>query len=376
MAGNASGGLTESDLLDGDDDDGATIDGAEQGGGDDGESLNALGNEQGGLLEQGNDDLEVVLLDEDEGQDGEGRQAGETDADTRGDLSLDDDGGEVIDDRIGQDYLTPWERKNYSKAVALRIQRERRAKERIQAGMESRVAEALHIAKALQVEAFNTRKVAADLLLRDIDNSIKDKAAELKAAKEEADTDKEIKLGRELAALDAKRLQVSEEQERLKQVEQQGLPDIKLSDTAAAQPSETNRWKTRNKWYGDKRFAEETTLAGMIDSRLAQEHKAGSFAHAPGSTAYFQELDRRVKEKLPGLAARAASVFRPAPGAVRGGPTPTRSTAPARPAAAGQGRPRQIVLSAADQAEMRKWGLNPRNPKEARAWALENRRAG
>lgn len=372
MAGNGRD-LSDEDLLGGDDDGEQVVESSgkehdftpsDAGKQDEDEVIGG----DGKPLNDAGEDLEVVIQDEDEGQDPDGDGEGAEGAgETKGDLSLDDDGGEEIDDKIGKDFLTEWEKKNYSAAMQKRVQRERRltATERSRADEQTvRANQAEAAAVQHRTEAIEARKVIANLLSVNLDNQIKEKTAELKAAKEGADTDAEIKAQGELDELRAQKRDVEATKTKLEAMAKEPPASSEQPPKQPAKNPLTERWLSRNKWMTDKRFAEEATITRAIDHTLGQEVKAGTFAYGPDTPQYFAEMDRRIKAKMPSLAARAQKVFQQ-PQSTQ----PRVAAVPRTTVASPTVRKGRVVLTPADLANMRNFGLDTKNPKHLQEYA-------
>lgn len=374
--GDNDDGLTDDDLLGGDDD-GQTVDtGANDGAGD---FSNANDGNDGpeGLLAGSNtqevsdsdaDDLEVVITDGSEVDGADGNDAGSDGADDRGDLSADDDGGEeVAADRLGHDFLTDWEKKNYSKAMQGRVQRERR----LTATARDQAEQANSQIAALRMADVQNKVVIATLLAQSTDAEIASKTAALKAAKENANTDDEIKLQGELDDLRAKKREIDASKETLEKMVKDGVPAKAEDRPASAANPHLDRWLSRNKWIRDKRFSDEATYARVIDNTLGNEFKAGTFKFAPNTPQYFAEFDRRIKAKIPNLQTRVQKVYgqqqqqdKPRPRVA-----PVSRTAPASRAAGAGGSKTKVTLNGADLANMRNFGLDPKNPTHLKEYA-------
>jgi hypothetical protein len=311
------------------------------------------------VVDQSADDIEVEIVQDD----------------ASGGVVLKDDeddeaGGERIQDtddtgeELGEDGLTEWEKKNYSKAMQGRVSRERRLKREEAARADTAEARARK-AEAGQHEA---RKMAADLALQLTERDISAKEAQLLEAKEGGKSADEIKLQGELDDLRAKKRGIESTVHRLEQ-EQPAA-----ADAPAANPV-IERWKGRNRWYGNAKFAAEVGYTTQIDRALAGEHKAGAFMHAPGTVEYFNELDRRIHKAMPTLRTRIKQEFGGGGSAARPGDrrpaaraivAPVSRGAPARSVGA-----RKVQLNSTDLKNMTDFGLDTKNPAHLKEYALQ-----
>lgn len=340
----ASGELSDSDLLGGDDDGGVThSDAARTDGGSDDSLFADL--EGGGKGAPAGNDLEVVILDDDEGAEaGRGAAADDDDAAGRS-FEDDDDGGEVV----GEDLLTADERKNYSKNVQKRIERERRLKRDAELATESERGARL----AAERRAYGIERTMVELLVTTLAANITGKTAELRAAKEAGDTDAELKLQEELDELRAKNRDVLTAKARL---EQSGPP----ADVAAAASNNParSRWLNRNRWFANPEFAAAAAATRAIDQQLAAEHTQGKFRHGMQSPEYFAEIERRLHREMPQLRSRIQRNYGASgqPGTQRLAPV-SRSVGTVRSAGAAANTGR-VTLDRSDLENMRNFGLN------------------
>lgn len=363
MAGK-NGRLSEAELLGGSDDDETTTsnDALDTLDGGDDDLTNELTSDdtgKGHTLDQdagADDGLEVIILDSDEGQDGQ--RAGEGDDTTQAGEYDDpnDDTGEVL----GEDLLTADERKHYSKSVAKRIGRERKLKieERARADAAER-----DLIKA-NTENLELRKGFSALLVAQLERDVAMKAAELEKAMEDGNSKEQVKLQGELDDLRAQRRGAVETKER--------LDKMKAPDAAAPARNPTaDRWVARNPWFQNPKFTAQHAAARSVDAQLAQEVKDGKFRHGQGSPEYFVELDRRLHREMPGLKTQINAEY--------GGSRPkARVAAPAgrgaaRPAVAGRGK---VYLTKDDLANMEQFGLNTKDPKVLKEYALNKQTGG
>lgn len=346
--------LSDSDLLDGSDEGGVAHGDAARTDGDSDDSLFADLDGDGKGAQAGND-LEVVILDGDEGEDT--KKGAAVDGDDAGGRQFedDDDSGEVV----GEDLLTADERKNYSKNVQKRIERERRLKQ----DAETAAASERGARVAAERRAYATEKAMVELLVSTLASSITGKTAELKAAKEAGDTDTELRLQEELDDLRAKNRDVVAAKTRL---EQSGPPAD--AGAAANDNPARSRWLNRNRWFANPEFAAAAAATRAIDQQLAAEHEQGKFRHGKQSPEYFAEIERRLHREMPQLRSRIQRSYGTSsqPGTQRVAPV-SRSSGTVRSAGAAANAGR-VTLDRSDLENMRNFGLNtdPRTPEGKR----------
>lgn len=373
--------FTDAELLGGEDDDNDGLNGADaldaldegrDERDDDLSGLKALdADDDKGKARADDDDFEVVVVDKDEGRDAE-RNARADDADADAGALDDEDAGEVVDDTSQpRDFLTEWEKNNFSKAMQNRVNRERRVAQRER----DRAEQASATNRKLAVENHELQQVLASTMAKNLESQIRDKQGLLKKAKEDGATDDEIKLQGELDDLRATKRDVDATVERLGKVKPEDVVR-QLDDQSGGNklPPETQRWLGRNRWINNQQFGAQALVAQAIDKSLAKEYAAGRFRHAPGTTSYFTELDRRIHENLPAL----RSQIRQAYGEPRRGDQAPR-TAPASRSttttAAARSGSNKVELTRADLQNMQEFGLDPKNPKHLKEYA-RNKRTG
>ena len=279
--------------------------------------------------------VEVVIVDGDEVEEKDGER---TEAEASGEVLLDDeDAGE----EIGTDYLTAWEKKNFSKAMRGRVNRERRAKFEA----EGRAEQEAKGRREAETRLHEAEKMSATLLSKVLDGDIKDKTAELLKAKEDGNSADEIKLQGDLDDLRARRRDVEAAKTRMEE-------RAEVKDEPKTENTNLTRWIGRNRWFGNKEFSRDILVARSLDQELGLEVKAGGFRFGPSTPEYFAELDRRIHAERPQLRSRIRQVY---------GGTPKPKVAPV--VRSGGGRQAQastggkVFLTKADLENARNFGL-------------------
>ncbi|MCC6475125.1 MAG: hypothetical protein IT514_15435 [Burkholderiales bacterium] len=344
--------LSDADLLGGDDDDlkdEKVDDGLDalDGGSQDRDEV--LGGSSVDPSLKPEDDLEVVVLDEDEGA---GRKAAVEADETHAETAYDDDAGEVVDPLT---LITAEERKNWPEALQKRVGRERRLKAEERARADAAEA-ARQRAEAALLES---QRVNVSLVTAMLAGEIEKKQRELKAAKEAGETDTEIKVQGELEKLRADARDAERAKEALAKA-----PEPK--ETKPTNPI-ADRWLGRNRWMQHQDFRQQAAATRGIDIGLAAEVKAGEHSFAVGSVEYFNELDRRVATQMPGLKSRVQRVF--GGGGAKTTVAPVTRGAVGRPAA----KKNQVQLTRADLENMRDFGMDPNNKEHLQEYAMNKR---
>jgi len=365
-AGSNEDGFTDDDLLGGEQDEGEPNNaGGNRAEDDDGTGLlDGLDDDTPEAQNPGNDshlrddpgdDLQIEILDSDEGSaDGAEARGGQ---DTEQDLNPDT--GEDTGEEIGQDFLTEWEKKNYSKAMQGRVTRERRLKK----DAEDRASSEQAARIAAEQRALEAEKVTVKLLVKTFERDIADKTAALIKAKEDGETKTEVELTQEIADLREKKRFAEQQGARL-----DAVPDPKESAKQPLNPL-AQRWLGRNRWMANAAFQAEAAEARRIDQEIFAEGRL-----RPDTVEYFAEMDRRIRRSLPNLQRRVAEVYGTGatsrtdrPGGRPAGQPPVRRTPPS---GGGGSRPNKVVITPSDKANMRKFGLDPNDKKALREYAL------
>lgn len=272
------------------------------------------------------------------------------------------DKGAGADKDLDREDAEGGDKSDYSKKVQARIGRA----DRIAREATARAA-AAHQGR-LQAEAKSraVQKDALEITEDALNSQIKNTKAALLQAKEAGKAAEEVDLTAELGKLSGRLDNIRRAKESLAADEEAAkrAPQDNGPNPRAAQ------WKERNPWYGHQRFGEQTALAQVIDKALKAE------GYDPQSDQYFEELDRRVRRRLPEVVKH-----------IRGGqPQGVRQqqqrqqqerrdpAAPAQrrdPGAADRpSRPGKIVLTKADFANMERFGIDTKDKKALKEYAL------
>ena len=358
--------VTDEELLGGGDDDdpGAGLDALDEAG-DGGEDDQHGATPVAAAVEDPGDSVEFQIVDGDEADQGDAGEEQEAEAQAGADGD-DFDTGDAGDE-VGDDLLTAEERKTLKLPFQKRLSRERQLKRESDAIAARESAARV----AAQSQLLESRKATAAVLLENLDLKISNKTAELRAAKDAANTDDELKLQGELDDLRAQRRDIG--------AAKQQLEAIKTPEAGGVAPAVNpvlDRWKARNRWIANKDFAAEYALVEKIDKEIFAEGKLK--VNEPG---YFNELDRRLNAQIPSLRAKVQKVYgtqAPAKKVVQQRVAPVSRAAPTVRQANAGGSKTKVVLSRADIENMERFGLptNPNTPegrKALTAYAQEKR---
>jgi hypothetical protein len=277
-----------------------------------------------------------------------------------GDIVPDDDSGDGDDDR--RDASKPSEDDEYSKNVRSRIERERRAKLKERERGDYWEKQAKELAKR-QSEG---DKKELERTVEQADSAIERTRADLERAIEEGNTKDQVRLTDELTDWKARKARAESSLENLPSDGNVQPFDDKMSSEKAKTQSEANRWMDeRGDWYRQPGFEKATRLANRLDKEVFKD------GFDPNTPEYFEELDKRIKEKMPDLyddVEVAADDDSKKPERRRS----TRS--PVAPVDGDQGRQRvergsKVKLEPEDFANMRSFGLDTNDPEVLKEYA-------
>lgn len=208
-------------------------------------------------------------------------------------LAADDDGDEDDDRRLGAGEAEDDEkRESRRQERKTRRQRQKEAKERDQ--RELRFLRQRNEQVEKQLGDLSKRVQATETA------SIDGRIAQLDRAIESAEDvyAKAIDAGEGKDAAEAQRIRDSLRDQRnyLNQYKQQG---VQQDDTPEVDPrlvENVRDWHSRNEWFDFARRDEDSAVAGAIDDMMVRD------GFDPTTPEYYDELDRRIKRRLPHLA--------------------------------------------------------------------------
>jgi hypothetical protein len=258
----------------------------------------------------------------------------------------------------------------YSKKVRSRIDRERRLKlkERERADYWEKQA------KAIAKERYETERNTLKQSVEQADSAYAQIQSDLKRAIEDGDTDDQVRLTTRLSDLKAEKVLA---ESRLENLSADGNWDA-FDDNISAEPSKkqslADKWMDgHSDWYGAKGFERQTRLANRIDKEVFAE------GYQPDSPDYFEELDRRLKEKVPEV--YDSLDFAESEEAYSTDNQPDRSRGRSVVAAvSGNESPQKVrsskvELGAADFENMRRFGLDANDPETLKEYARNKKQA-
>lgn len=331
------------------------------------------------------DDIEVQIVEEDVGtedggEDGDGADdesaddgdgLGAEDGSEAGDASDGDSEGEgESEDDVPNDaeYLS------YSKNVRKRIDREVKLRKK-EVGQIRDQLQNVQQQSVQQIQALTQREQVAQqslhqmqenyitLLEDSITKDIATKQKELRAAKDEGDSEKEVAAMSDLQGLMYQKNQAAELKQQV--AARKSAPPVPSAPAAPANPL-AQRWLDKNKEiFTNKKFRHKAVAIRVIDNDMASE------GWSPHTEAYYKELDRRIDEEFPGLRKKPPSKGNGKP---QGGGKPAGSPVAAVGSGGGgqsQGGKNVVRLTKADLINMQKYGMDPTNKEHLKTYARQ-----
>jgi hypothetical protein len=277
------------------------------------------------------------------------------------DLDEEDEEDEELEagsEELGDDFLSPWEKKNYSKAMSGRVTRERRLKR------DAEDESAAQSEKRVRAEdrADKAEKLALDLLTERVESDIELNKAEIVAAKEEGDNKAEVDAQTKLNENLIKKREIQRSADAVKPAAAAPATKDGAPATKQAPSPQLKRWVERNRWFTNAEFMDEEGYTRAIDAQLTKDP---AFANRLGSPAYFSELDRRIHKKMPTLRGKIKKVF---------GTRSVQRTAPVERGSSSNGRSssnqrntNRVTLTQEDIANAAAYGIT--SPEELKEYA-------
>lgn len=191
---------------------------------------------------------------------------------------------------------------------------------------------------------------------RELDSKISVAREKYKKAMAEGDSDAALAATDELTELKVDKRARQYQREAVAR-EAQARPQ----QQAPAENPLTARWKALNPWYGQATYGAETLAMRAIDSQMVAE------GWQPNSEAYYDEMSKRLKKKMPEAPVTGLTAPR------KDNPPPR--TAPARtqkPAGSTvPGKPGVVRLTQTDLQVMRQVGMDPDSKTDRIAYAKQ-----
>jgi len=198
---------------------------------------------------------------------------------------------------------------DYSRRVQRRINREIAVRRRTQAALEQERAARKKLEERIARIEQAQKDEQGEASLKELDEKIRQTAAELAKAKEEANTAREVELQIQLGDLQAEKAKLQakleiERQERVraatKDDDDDGINSVRHQGKARS-----SEWVRANRrWWNTSRWKEAREDAIAHDVTILEEIQDGELNFEPYSDEHFEELARRLKADYPDLEVR------------------------------------------------------------------------
>lgn len=337
-----------------------------------GDDLIEVGNPNG----SGNDDdFDVVLVDDENGNDGEWNE--ETEQPLRG---QNEDGADILDEAAPADFDDPRFQERLSAERRQREDYEVQALQQ-QERTEAALVEAEKRNIAIQKDSFR-------LALDGVDVRIRTTTEALKMARADGDVNAETDLEMQLNELRSIRGQIetnsaklpdpaqldADFQRHVQSRRQQYQSQRGQSDAPRALNAKAEQWQKANRWMDDASKTKERAALMEINNALVAE------GYDATKDNFFAEMSRRMAKRFPSLGVKnlsgagSAQPARGAGGASGQRPSPpvasARSSAPPNPNSQG-GKRGQIKLDQSDVTMMRMLRIDPSDKAAVQRYAKE-----
>ena len=201
---------------------------------------------------------------------------------------------------VADDASSDSEDDEYSKKVQSRIKREQRAKrkERDRADAGERRAEFWEKqANAIAKTSYERDKKSLERTVEQAGSAYTQVQSDLEQAIEKGDTKDQVRLTTRLSDLKADQVLAESRLEDLSPDGNVQPYDDKLSPAGKkTAPTKASKWMDdRGDWYGANGFERQTRLANRLDKEVYAD------GFDPSTDEYFEELDKRIKDKQPKL---------------------------------------------------------------------------
>jgi hypothetical protein len=255
---------------------------------------------------------------------------------------------------------------DYSRKVKARIERERKAKLKERKRAEYWESQAKELAK--QQYDFDKQKLKDTV--EQADQSMEQVRNDLERAIEDGNTKEQVRLTDDLTNWKAAKARAEASLENLSTDGNVQPFDDKISaDTQKGQKPADVWIEDRGDWYRQAGFERATRLANRLDQEVFKD------GYDPETDEYFEELDRRIKEKMPELYDDAGL-----DADMETEDSRTRKRSPVAPVDGDTSRQRgrrgsKVQLGEADFENMRRFGLNTNDPEVLKEYARNKKEA-
>lgn len=254
----------------------------------------------------------------------------------------------------------------YSKKVKARIAREQRAKRKERERAEYWENQAKQLAKS----QYESEKTGFKRVIEQADSALVQTEADLEKAIEDGDTKGQVRLTKRLSDLKADKVLAESRLENLSPDGNVQPFDGKVSpEGGKSEKSLANDWMDdRGDWYGARGFERQTRLANRLDKEVFKD------GYDPKTPEYFEELDRRIKEKEPNLYEDLDAAGDDTDKDDKDETTQRRGKPVVAPVGGNETRRQRtsgskVELGAEDFQNMRDFGLDPNDPEVLKEYA-------
>lgn len=272
---------------------------------------------------------------------------------------------EVEDD----DASKPSEDDDYSKKVQARIGREQRAKRKAQNEASYWKQQAEKLAK----DSYERDKIALKRDIEQADSEIEQIQSDLERAIEDGQTKDQVRLTNRLTDLKAKKARSEVGLDNLSEGGDFAPFDDKMTpEDRKDTKSKAQEWMDgHSDWYKQGGFERATRLANRLDKEVYDE------GYDPDTQEYFDELDRRIKAKMPELYDDLDAADDGGDKGEKERKRPTQSPVAGvnRQDSQRAGRGSKVELTEDDFATMRQFNLDPNDPEVLKEFARNKREA-
>lgn len=255
------------------------------------------------------------------------------------------------------DASTVSEEDSYSKKVKARIDREARAKRKAQGEADYWRKQAESLAK----DQIRHDKADLESTVERTSSAIRSLETDLERAIEDGNTKDQVKFTSQLTDLKAEKIQAELALKDLPESVQLQPFDGNVSADDDTDQSKADKWMSdRADWYGARGFERQTRLANRLDKEVFAD------GYDPNTAEYFEELDRRIKEKEPNLFDDADEK----PRRQRRSPVAPVSDSDSKSTRRSRGK---VELGEEDFANIRRFGMDPNDPEVLKEYARNKR---
>jgi len=288
--------------------------------------------------------------------------------------SADADDELVADTKTGKDddASKASEDDEYSKKVQARIKREQRAKVKERQRGDYWEDQAKTIAK----DSYERDKKSLERTVEQADSAQEQVQTDLKRAIEDGNTEDQVRLTTRLSDLKADKVLAESRLEDLspdgnvQPFDDKVTPEGKKSDESLA-----DKWMDdRGDWYGANGFERQTRLANRLDREVFAD------GYRPDNPDYFEELDKRIKEKEPKLYEDLDAAGDDTDKDDKNDKPDKRGKSVVAPVGGNEARRQRtsgskVELTEDDFANMRRFNLDPNDPEVLKEYARNKREA-